>query len=106
VVFSEEAYTREMVTFNKNLEKKHKEAESALWHLSTKEFACETDATSAIKRLIKELKFHDIQYQVSSKPHYATKGKPKADTAPSHYGWVVTGVVVDHQKKIQQATAK
>jgi len=33
VVFSEAAYTREMVTFNINLEKKRKEAESALGHL-------------------------------------------------------------------------
>jgi transposase len=106
VVFSEAAHTREMATFNKNLKKKREEAEKALWHLSNQEFACETDANAAVKRLQKELKFHDIQFQIESKPHYAGKGKPGANAVPTHYGWFVKGIVVENHIKLQQATAR
>jgi len=106
VVFSQAAYDREMHTFRKNLEKKRDEAEKALWHLSNQEFACHTDATSAIKLLQKQLRLHTLECQVESKPHYEKKGKPGPDSVPTHYGWFVKGTVLEDQKKIHQETSR
>jgi transposase len=106
VVFSQAAYDREMHTFRRNLEKKRIEAEKALWHLSNQEFACQTDAASALKLLQKRLKFHVLHCHFESKPHYEKRGKPGPDSVPTRHAWFVNGTVHEDQDKIRKETSR
>ena len=58
VVSSEQAYKREIVTFEKNVIKDMELAENILKKLSHLLFSCEQDATEALKKLTPKLKYH------------------------------------------------
>jgi transposase len=60
LIYSEQAYIREIATLEKNIQKEKLEAEKMLWHLGNQSFGCEKDIEQALKPLIKKLKYHDV----------------------------------------------
>jgi transposase len=87
LIFSEQAFKREMHTFTKNLTKRTGEAEKQLWHLGNRSFSCEADAHKEADRFAKSLPYHSISYRVKHKLHCGKKGRPAKDSTPSGESW-------------------
>jgi transposase len=49
MIFSKQAYEREIETLNRNIAKAETAAKKALWHLGNQIFRCEKDAEKALK---------------------------------------------------------
>ena len=64
VVYSEQAFKREMLTFERNLAKAREVASKAFWHLSCKEFGCKIDAEKAAKKLSREWRYYNLKFEV------------------------------------------
>ena len=89
LVFSEQAFKREMQTFTKNFTIRTAEAEKQLWHLGNRSFACEADARKEADRFSKSLRYHTIDYRLERKLYYGKKGRPSKDTIPSGESWFI-----------------
>lgn len=103
VVFSQKGYNREVVTFQKQLEKKRDEAEKELWHLGNKEFEREEEARLAVEAMVDKWKFHEVDFQVEPVAHYGKSGRPKTGEEPERVGWCVVGEVVEKEDAIAEA---
>lgn len=77
LMYSDQAYKREIVTLEKNIRKEKEEIEKKVWHISCQSFGCQKDIDKLLKPLMKKLKFHQIQFHVESVLKHKTKGRPK-----------------------------
>jgi transposase len=85
------------------VEKAQQEWTQRLWHLSHQDFACEADAQAALEREQKELPaWLEVQGQVVAQPRYATKGRPRKETAPVALVWHLEAQVSVHQERMEQ----
>jgi len=103
LVFSEQAFKREMKTFTKNLAMRTEEAEKQLWHLGNRSFACEADARKEADRFSKSLRYHSIDYRLERSLHYEKKGRPAKDTAPSGESWFIRAELHEDSQAIEAA---
>lgn len=78
LVYSEQAYQREIKTFEKNMQKKEGTLKKALWHLSNELFDSGKDAAAALKKIKKKYRLHAIQGQPIPILKYTKPGKPQA----------------------------
>ena len=72
--------TRELKTFEKNLQKRFKTAMKGLKSISSVPYACETVAQNALSRYVTEtplVSLVDSQIQVVNKRANGTRGRPK-----------------------------
>lgn len=106
IVHSEHAYTREMKTFEKNLEKERSRNEKDLWHLSNQAFACEADAETAVLKFAKKLRHQRLDYSVLQKPRYTGKGRPAKGAVPDTVDWHIEGILTDDEAVIEQSTLR
>ena len=83
---SQQAWHREIKTFDRNLDKIAESLIKSLWHLSHQVFQCSDDAQQALKPIIKSLRYHDIHYEIVPIEQHTGKGRPKLDAIK-----VVTG---------------
>ena len=58
MIRSQQAYSRELTTFHRRLEKGYDTLNHSLWHLSHRVFSCEADVKKAITPYLKKLTFH------------------------------------------------
>ena len=79
VIFSQQAYDREIKTFEQKLSKLDERISKEAWHFSCQDYACKEDAQSAINVFIKSLKYHAANYEIKERKHYSSKGRPKKD---------------------------
>lgn len=100
LVYSEQAHTREVNTFQKNLSKTGKKAETDFWHLTKRAFACEADARAEARKFEKKLKFHTLEYGVEKRNQYAQKGRPAKDAEPTGEQWFLSGKVIRNETSI------
>jgi transposase len=77
LVYSKQAYDREVKTLEKKLAKKDDELKKILWHLGNEIFDCEKDAETAFKKIETKNHLHTLNYQILEIKKYAKKGKPK-----------------------------
>ena len=77
LVESQQAWQRELKTFQRQLDKKAQTLIKSLWHLSHQVFQCPDDAMQTLKPLIKSLKYHQIHYEILPVERHAGKGRPK-----------------------------
>ncbi len=78
VVFSEEAYQRELKTMNKNIDKEMDKIQTDLWHLGNEEFNCPEDGLSEIKKKTEKLKYHKIiKTDIEEINKSGKQGRPK-----------------------------
>lgn len=88
LVFSQEAYEREMKTFRKNFQKSSSKEFQAFTKLSKASFDCREDAARAVVKFKKSCKYLTISdLHISEVPYYEGKGRPKKGEEPKgrHY---------------------
>lgn len=101
LIESKHALARETVSFQRRLDKKSGELIKSLWHLGNQEFQCEGDAEKALKPLIKSLKYHRVDYQISPITRYAGKGRPKPGADKAVVGYKIQASLSSCLEKIQ-----
>jgi transposase len=102
IIFSEQAYQREIKTFEKNLVKERDRNAKALKHLRNEAFACEADAEKAARQFIKKLRHQSFEYAVVSRNRYAAKGRPAKDAEPDTVEWYISGTLSDDEAAIAE----
>jgi transposase len=83
LVFSQQAYDREVKTLNKKIKKEHESLKKALWHLSNEEFACAHDAEKKCREVLKKVRFHSAEFEVKTEYKFSNPGRPKAGVQPN-----------------------
>jgi transposase len=89
--------------------------ERQLWHLGNQAFACQADAQAEQQRQLKTLPvWLQVACTVSSRPHYAGRGRPPKGRSPDRQTWQVQAQVtvddellereVQHQARFLLAT--
>ena len=82
LIYSEQAYNREIKTFDKKLLKTDADKAKELKRLSKIKFNCKKDAEEELKRFEKKLEYHKIEKQkILEKKCYHKSGKPKEGDA-------------------------
>ena len=89
LIYSEQAYIREIATLDRNIQKELNETTNLLWHMGNRLFGCVKDIDNDIKKLGKKLKYHKISYTIKEVAKHTTKGRPKKGTEPSKFGYQV-----------------
>ncbi len=77
LVFSEQAYQREIKSLEKKLTKAEEKLKKQLWHLGNEEFKCESDAKKAWGRLTKKNHLYSMNSEILPILKYGKLGKPK-----------------------------
>jgi transposase len=108
LMYSEQAYAREILTLEKNIQKEKKEVEKKLWHMGCQSFGCEKDIDKLLKPLRKKLKYHQIQFHIENLLKNKTKGRPKKtadDTLPEKIitGYALKAVLIQDEQAIEKA---
>jgi transposase len=93
--FSEQAYKKELMTFDKRICKAQEKAEKALKKLSAEVFACEKDALKAGEKWAKTLKYHKVTFMVQATGRYNKRGKPAKDAMPDRIEYTLSGLISD-----------
>lgn len=102
LVFSEQAYKREKKTFEKKLLKQEEALKKMLWHLSCQLFECAEDAESALKKLIKKYRFHQVISEIEPQLKYEKKGRPTEADGKKIVGYIVKSSISQNQDEVQK----
>lgn len=100
LVYSKQAFEREIKTLEKQIEKEKAKASKELWHLSHEEFQCGADAKKATLRI--KLKYHKTFYEIEEIKKHTSKGRPKKD-APYTKIFKITYTLEKDENKITYA---
>jgi transposase len=103
MVHSEQAFSRESKTLDKNIAREKEDIEKALWHLSNQHFKCETDARQAAQKTVKTLKYHFAALSVTTIKKHAKKGRPKKDALEFITEYSIAGKLTPDEEKITVA---
>lgn len=101
VVSSEQAYKKEIISFERQLSKIEISVGKDLSSLSKQEFGCEQDALDAISKLDKKWLYHKASCNTIEVKKYDTKGRPKANATPSEIVYTVQGLVIRNEEYIE-----
>jgi len=99
LAYSEQAYKKEVKTFEKKLVKQEEDLKKKIKRLSSKEFKDERSASDAIKSLATD--FFVIQATFKQHFKYAEKGRPSPDAIPIDSVWKVSACVDQDKEAIQ-----
>lgn len=102
LIFSEQAYQREVKTLEKNLKNKDDELKKALWHLGNELFKCEKDAKAALVKLDKEYQLHIITNDIIPQMKYSARGKPKLGDKKILIGYKIKSHFERNDKAIEE----
>lgn len=102
LVYSEQAYAREIRTFEKTVAKVRDRAEKDLKHLRNQPFACEADARTAAETFGSKLRYHDLDWKVRGRGRYSSRGRPAAGARPNVVEWYIEGTL----REDEQATCE
>jgi len=81
VVFSEAAFNRSEKTVEKASIKEKTQIDKALYHLQAERFETETEAKSALEKLYKKWKYHQLKtVEIKEHKKYQSKGRPGKNT--------------------------
>ena len=82
LIYSEHAYIKEIATLDKNISKELEETNKTIWHMSNSLFGCKKDIDQQIKKLEKNLKYHQITYTITEVAKHLSKGRPQKGEVP------------------------
>ena len=82
LIYSEQAYIKEIATLDKNISKELEETNKNIWHIGNSLFGCKKDIDRQIKKLEKKLKYHQITYTITEVAKHLSKGRPKKCEVP------------------------
>jgi transposase len=100
LVFSEQAYKREIETLDRNVVKEKTWITKALWHFGNQVFNCEKDAEKALKPFHKKVKYHDIVHTIEIVEKHAGKGRPKNGVVAKTVGYQIKCVLNQNEEEI------
>lgn len=104
LVFSEEAYQREVKTLKKTYQKRSLTQYKALLKLSKQPFACEPDALKALEKFAKQCGYLAINaLPCEKKAYYTGKGRPAQDSDPAGYHYFIRAEVSSRLEDYQRA---
>ena len=103
VVYSKQAWQRQMKSFDKQLSRQQQRASKQLQTLTQRRFACREDAQTALAKTEKGWRYHCARVQIKELKHYGKKGRPKANDQPQSLSYQVTGSVVEDRLMIETA---
>ena len=102
VVYSQDAFDREVATLEKKIAEALTVAQTSLKRLQNKTFDTETAASTAATELSKAWRYHKLRFSIISVPHYTASGRPKKTDKPTHFRYRVEGEVVDDIDTIEK----
>ena len=102
LIFSQQAYAREKITFEKRLKKQAAELEKSLWHLKAQTFGCSADALSQLTDLQKKYPCFIIKHTIELLEKFDKKGRPKLGDAKKIVGYQIVGTYENNQEKIDE----
>jgi transposase len=106
LVFSKQAFGREIKTLKKTFAKGSEQELKAFQSLCREEFDCKKDADKAANSMIKSFKYLTINnLKTNQKPVYECKGRPKKEETPKAYKFQISGEAcceVERLKKMAQ----
>ena len=106
IIYSEQAYNREIKTFNNKLSKIEEKKIKELKKLSKIEFNCKKDAEKELDRFKKKLKYHVIEESnIIEKKRYKNPGKPKKDS-PFDLVFLISATIKKDEDEIKEALGK
>ncbi len=77
--------------------------ERKCWHLSTRRFACETDARVALELELKgKPTWLEVHHDVLAHPRHAGKGRPRKEASPTTYQWQIVATVTVNQPRVDE----
>ncbi len=103
IIRSEHAYQREILTFEKTLEKQRERNAKDLKHLRNQPFDCEADAQKAAKKFGSKLRYQEFAWTVDRRDRYTTKGRPAKDAVPDAVEWYIEGTLHEDDEAIEEA---
>lgn len=103
MVYSEQAYAREIKTLDKQIAREQATGGKALWHLARQPFDCEQDARKAAEAAIK-LKYHKVTFEISAVSQHARPGRPKRGEAAVKQAYFIAGTLTADEARITQAS--
>ena len=107
LVFSEEAYQREVKTLKKTYQKRSLAEYKAFLKLNRQPFGCEQDALKALARFAKQCSYLEINtLPCEKKPYYAAKGRPAQNSEPAGYHYLIRADVSCCLEEYQQAARR
>lgn len=106
MIHSEQAYQREIKTLQRNISKELATLEKIWWHLSNQLFQCTQDADKAAKKLLRKIKYHQVQYEVVEKSGYTKAGRPNSTTPTEVKGYQITFQLSEENEAIDKAKRK
>lgn len=104
LVFSQEAYQREVKTLKKTYHKQSLREYKAFLKLSQQPFACEQDALKALKKFTQQCSYLQVDTLPCDRhPYYNSKGRPARDRQPTGYNYYIRADIVCRLEDYQQA---
>jgi transposase len=95
------------VQMEKKLPKTKEQWHKKLWHLSTKEFACQQDAEAAWKQALKGKPSFLVATAVfQQEGHYQHQGRPTKETPPDFFTWKVIPTLCVDQEEVEALIKK
>jgi transposase len=94
VVVTDAGLARVRSTLAKRAQRDREQWERQLWHLGNQAFACQADAQAEQQRQLKTLPvWLHVDPQITSRAHYAGKGRPAKAASPLRESWHVQATV-------------
>lgn len=103
LVFSQQAYDKEIVTLNRNIAKEYELIDKALWHLGNQQFTCANDANKSLEAFNKKWKYHTAEANILPIEKHNKAGRPVKGEAPTIIGYQIVGEVIQNQIAILNA---
>jgi transposase len=79
LVDSKKGRAKATKTFFRQLDKAYDKHSKALWHLGNQTFSCENDLEKSLEKLSKQLKHHQLHYEIIPVMKHAGRGRPKQE---------------------------
>jgi transposase len=96
LVYSDQAFKREIKTLERQIEKEEASLNKALWHLGCKEFGCAADAQKALSEI--KYKYHKASCEIGEIKKHTSKGRPKEGASYSTVFKVRASLEKDQEK--------
>lgn len=98
LLYSEQAYQREHITFERNIKKSLAKTQTELKQLANTVFACEKDALKAANKWQKSLKYQRVTFTVQPQRRYSKAGKPAKGATPDIINYQLSGIITDNEQ--------
>ena len=103
MIYSPQAYEKEVETLGRTIKKEYEKVKAELWHLGNTKFQCEYDAKKALKQIAKKVKYHKIEDSIKPVHGYEKAGKPSINNPPIVKYYRVGSTLLLDEDKVDQA---